>query len=787
VLQEQSKVTIRPIIHYPKTAEVGRTYLLTVDVRLEGDGVQDWPYEEEEYPITCILETESLFKHETVGNREPVLLLHRFGSTYGPVRFLLTAAAEPRAGQLIVTLVNKFGVPIDFIFLPCEVKAVVSPQERTAQIVLPDLSASPFPLPMPEPPLTHEQQLIEQQLSAAGWTIQTYNPGQLYVDLQIEPENGGLAVRNFDNTEQYVLFVQEVAGPVGIIQVFRVGVPLSGLEQKVTVASLLGRHTETAAGFDILPFVYLSTGYVTRFTNTAETDARSREVFTFHQPQTLSLWSNEILRRPRAPRRGILRKQLRNMLRTHPVQRDGLSEDQYAAISGIEESLSSYHPRSLVCMPSGSGRTAVLVQSISRLMALTATRNILYLVAFPERIQVVERAFETQRRQKIRYSVQSLDTASPLPPARSVVIADIETLYNRQTTRRESGLSITDEAHRTTSAPSFSSEHPLEVTYNPEFPIETFDFIFIDGWSVTLYERWNPLLRYFDAFIIGFSSFVDKDLSALFQKNIVHTSRQSSRRPRMTAVLVGINEYEDRFLPNLIGSNNSVMALSELLTNTVAAQKKIVVLSSATPDMPTRSNILRALQHVSRNAEPDEVVLFYFSGHGARGNHNRSRTESYLIAQDSRWDVLEETALSLSQIREILGTTPAKMALIILDCSYAGAATKEERAEVVSQEFLEHVVEEAGIRPEIAVLASCARDQASVEYSWPGGVQGVFTHFLLEALSGGADVKDRGYVTVNDAYNYVDKKMQEWSRLHRNEQTPAIEASTREHIILSIY
>jgi hypothetical protein len=39
-----------------------------------------------------------------------------------------------------------------------------------------------------------------------------------------------------------------------------------------------------------LPFIYESTGKETRFTNEYDPDARSRQVFTFHRPETLAEW-----------------------------------------------------------------------------------------------------------------------------------------------------------------------------------------------------------------------------------------------------------------------------------------------------------------------------------------------------------------------------------------------------------------------------------------------------------------------------------------------------------------
>lgn len=39
-----------------------------------------------------------------------------------------------------------------------------------------------------------------------------------------------------------------------------------------------------------LPFLYESTGVITRFTDNRDPKPRSREVFTFHRPETLKEW-----------------------------------------------------------------------------------------------------------------------------------------------------------------------------------------------------------------------------------------------------------------------------------------------------------------------------------------------------------------------------------------------------------------------------------------------------------------------------------------------------------------
>ncbi len=105
-------LSVKPIIHYPRVAQVGKTYLMTID--LETGENSEWQYEQEEYPIYCTVDSE-LFSSKPVG--EPVIVLHRFGGSYGEAKFLLTAASEAIQGNIKVTLINAWGVPTKIINL----------------------------------------------------------------------------------------------------------------------------------------------------------------------------------------------------------------------------------------------------------------------------------------------------------------------------------------------------------------------------------------------------------------------------------------------------------------------------------------------------------------------------------------------------------------------------------------------------------------------------------------------------------------------------------------------
>jgi formylglycine-generating enzyme required for sulfatase activity len=111
---QQLPISIQPTISYPQQAEIGKNYLMTIDLTQTGN-CEEWNYEEEEYPIYFRVDTTPLFKNKPIG--EPAVVLHRFGGTYGAVKFLLTAADKEMKGEIRVTLVSAWGVPLKMLRL----------------------------------------------------------------------------------------------------------------------------------------------------------------------------------------------------------------------------------------------------------------------------------------------------------------------------------------------------------------------------------------------------------------------------------------------------------------------------------------------------------------------------------------------------------------------------------------------------------------------------------------------------------------------------------------------
>ncbi len=89
--------------------------------------------------------------------------------------------------------------------------------------------------------------------------------------------------------------------------------------------------------------------------------------------------------------------------------------------------------------------------------------------------------------------------------------------------------------------------------------------------------------------------------------------------PRKLALLVGINQYAEgtRGISTLNGCQNDVRLQTELLVHRFGFDpKNIVTLVDA---QATRQNILQQFEtHLIAQAQPGDVVVFHFSGHGSR-------------------------------------------------------------------------------------------------------------------------------------------------------------------------
>jgi type I restriction enzyme, R subunit len=367
-------------------------------------------------------------------------------------------------------------------------------------------------------PEMRARQAIDERLRAAGWIIQdnaefNRNAGE------------GVAVREFllpNGPCDYLLFVGGKAA--GVIEAKKAGVTLSAVAEQAT-KYMVKVPEHLARWRDQLVFDYESTGEETLFRDTRDPNARSRRVFAFHKPQTLHAW----LKEP-----DTLRKRLQQM---PPLDAAGLRECQIDAVNRLEASLAKDKPRALIQMATGAGKTFTACTFSWRLLKFAKARRILFLV---DRNNLGDQTLKeyqnydppgSGRKFVQTYIVQHLHS-NRIDPDASVVITTIQRLYAMLR-----GEELDESAEEVSAYETWTNDEGelRPVEYNPDIPIETFDFIVTDECHRSIYGLWRQVLEYFDAHLIGLTATPNKHTLGFFKSNLV------AEYPYERSVVDGVN------------------------------------------------------------------------------------------------------------------------------------------------------------------------------------------------------------------------------------------------------
>jgi type I restriction enzyme R subunit len=366
---------------------------------------------------------------------------------------------------------------------------------------------------------------IDAKLSEAGWVVQNkkaldFNAGQ------------GIAVREYQTDvgpADYVLFVDKRA--VGVIE----AKPEDWGHKITTVEDQSAGYASATLKWvnnkQPLPFIYESTGVITRFTDGRDPKPRSREVFTFHRPETMAEWMTKA---------ASLRARLQTM---PPLVHAGLRDCQITAVENLEMSFKADKPRALVQMATGSGKTYTAITSVYRLLKYADAKRILFLVDTKNLGEQAEQELmaylpnDDNRKFTELYNVQRLKSSFVAKDAQ-VCISTIQRMYSLL---KDEPL---DEAAEEANPAEMlvKPKQQLPVVYNKKIPPEYFDFIVIDECHRSIYNLWRQVIEYFDAYLIGLTATPDNRTYGFFKKNVV------SEYDHEQAVADGVNVGNEIFV-----------------------------------------------------------------------------------------------------------------------------------------------------------------------------------------------------------------------------------------------
>ena len=199
---------------------------------------------------------------------------------------------------------------------------------------------------------------------------------------------------------------------------------------------------------------------------------------------------------------------------------------------------------------------------------------------------------------------------------------------------------------------------------------------------------------------------------------------------RVWAVMVGISDYAGR-ANNLPYTAEDAVKLGQTLQREGVLADGSIVLTDADA---TYDRVHQAFEQVARLAGPDDLFLFFYSGHGTQIPGQTSETEP-----DGRNEaiVLRDHIVTDDEMGQWFQGVHSRMALIALDACFSGG-------------FARNVI----TRPGIMGLFSSEEDLTSaVAGKFQAG--GYLSHFLRTALAGDADENHDGTITAGELSAYL--------------------------------
>ncbi len=226
------------------------------------------------------------------------------------------------------------------------------------------------------------------------------------------------------------------------------------------------------------------------------------------------------------------------------------------------------------------------------------------------------------------------------------------------------------------------------------------------------------------------------------------------------AIVIGVDQYADTQITTLGGASNDAKALARALIQYAGfPAEQVTLLSSDQPAerLPTRGNILRRLSNLAAVIPADGLLLLSFAGHGIeRGG------QAFLLPSDAQVsndvDLLEQTAINVSQIKDRIKKIGVNQVLMILDACRNDPVGRANADNPLTPAYTRGFNFDVRNREVQAFATLYATQVGQRAYEFKEKKQGYFTFILVDALRGGA-ANEKGEVTLGGLVRYLQDRV----------------------------
>ncbi len=220
----------------------------------------------------------------------------------------------------------------------------------------------------------------------------------------------------------------------------------------------------------------------------------------------------------------------------------------------------------------------------------------------------------------------------------------------------------------------------------------------------------------------------------------------------MYAVVVGIGTYDA--MQTLRFTDDDAYQMYAFLKSPEGGALADDQVEILVDERATRVNIERALAQKLGQADADDIVVFYYSGHGVDG---------YFVPVDFDG---ANNLLSHQRVTQLLESSAAKHKLVLADACHSGGLLAARSSASSSARLYDAF---AKTRGGTALMLSSHSTEVSLEAQ--NLRSGVFSHYLLRGMKGEADANGNKVVTVKELHNYLYGRVRSYTG---KRQTPVL-------------
>ncbi len=256
-------------------------------------------------------------------------------------------------------------------------------------------------------------------------------------------------------------------------------------------------------------------------------------------------------------------------------------------------------------------------------------------------------------------------------------------------------------------------------------------------------------------------------------------------KPSLYALIVGTSDYKgaklDLKFPDF---DAKAMAGALQAVGKVLFEDRVYlkILTTADPNqagsISSKKNIEATLKEYASKANPGDVLLVYFSGHGTTYG-DAEKSQFHYLTKDiesedlSIPDIRNNYTVSSNDLTNWLNAIPARKQVMIIDACHSGKVV--ESFESIGARNLSpsqiRALDRMKDRTGMFILTGSAADKVSFEASQYG--QGLLTYSLLQGMSGLALTDDKR-VDVMTLFQYARDKVPELAKSINRIQVPVV-------------